>query len=38
MRKREENSGLPYKLNADSVYMIFMSQMKKKEKMKNGEK
>lgn len=32
MRKREENSGLLYKLNADSVYMIFMSQMKKKRK------
>lgn len=32
MRKREENSGLPYKWNADCAYMIFMSPMEKKRK------
>lgn len=32
MRKREENTGLPYKLNADSVYMIFNVTSEKKGK------
>lgn len=32
--KREENSGLPYKLNADCAYMIFMSQMEKGKRWK----
>lgn len=35
MRKMEENSELPYKLNADCVYMIFMSPMKEKKKGKD---
>lgn len=32
MRKREENTRLPYKLNADSVYMIFNVTSEKKER------